>query len=285
MVRSRNAFLGALALAAMSYSGIAAQESSHQRLSVEGRESLEVTVGTSCALTKTSDSSGSGLALDPSLSLDLLAWRRLGLSIDLPFAAWVDTRREALPRAVGALGDPSVAATYTFRLADWRLGSELSYSHPLGVWEEHESATKLIASGSGYPTLGAAISAIRYLDPLVAGLRIEAETCLPRSERWGSSMIPLALKLNLFATEALNDIAALSAGLSQRLAWPRLYEGIPEESGLSYSMSGNVGLIFSSRSDSLRVALSRPLSSASAPASLELGYSHTFRNKEPRDAR
>lgn len=231
-------------------------------------------------LIRSDTSENNGVEFDPSISLDLLFRQHLGLSFELPGVAWFAMGRDAVPRAVGAIGDPTVAATYTFRLSDWRLGAELSYAHPLGIWNAYEAYEKRIASGSGYPKLGASFSAIRYLDPLVTGISLRADTCLARTERAGISTKPLILTANLFATEALNDVVALSAGLAHKLSWPRYLNGVPDESGITYSLSGNMSLVFAEQNRTLRVGISKLLSDYTSPVAFELGFSYTFKKKE-----
>jgi hypothetical protein len=181
---------------------------------------------------------------------------------------------------MAALGDPSIEASYTFRRSDWRLGAVLSYTHPLGIWDTYESAEKQLASGTGYPRLGASFTFLRYLDPLIAGVKLSVETCLARTERFGAATKPLILSTSLFATEALNAVAALSAGLIPKLAWPRCLDGMPGGSGMTWSLSGSVSLLFSEGSRTLRFGVSKLLSDYSAPVALDMGCSYIITKKE-----
>jgi len=281
MVKTMKRTVSTVVMLMIAISGSAfAQTTAHQRLGVAGKDSLDVTVGTAFEIIRSDTSESAGVEIDPSISLDLLFRQRFGLSFELPGVVWFTIGRDAVPRTVGAIGDPTVAATYTFRLSDWRLGAELSYAHPLGIWNAYEASEKGIASGSGYPKFGASFSAIRYLDPIVAGIGLRADTCLARTELSGSSTKPLILTANLFATEALNDIVALSAGLTNKLSWPRYLNGVPDESGMTYSLSGNVSLIFNERNRTLRIGISKLLSDYTSPVAFDLGFSYTFKKKE-----
>lgn len=257
-----------------------AQTTAHQRVGVEAKDSLEATVGTTLEVFRSDTAKTNGVEIDPTISLDLFFRRRFGLSFEVPALVWIATGREAVPRAVGAVGDPEVTASYTFRLSDWRLSAALSYTHPLGIWNYYEARERQIASGSGYPKLGALFSAVRYLDPIVAGTSLRGETCFARPERSGTSTRPLILTSNLFATEALNDVVALSASLSPKLSWPRYLNGVPDESGIIYSLTGSASLVFSEKDHTLRVRVSKLLSDYSSPVAFDLGFSHTFRKKE-----
>ena len=259
---------------------LSAQTASHQRLGVSGDESLAITIGGALGLYRSDTEEGQGMEIDASLSVDLLYLQRFGLSIELPAVAWLALGRNVQPGAAAAPGDPSVAATCSFRLSDWRLGAELAYSHPAGIWEAHESAARRISSGSGYRKLGAAFTALRYLDPLVAGIRLEIETCLARQERFGQADKPLIIGLGFFATEALNSMAALSASLTPRLAWPRRLDANAGAAGPSWSLLGGVSFIFSEGGRSFRFGISKLLSDYTAPVALNIGYSLSFKNKE-----
>ena len=257
-----------------------AQTTTHQRLGVEAEDLFELSVGATTEMLRSDTRGSAGVELDPSVSIDFLFRQRFGLSIEAPASLWLALARDAVPRVVGAIGDPSIVTSYTFRLSDWRLGVELSYSHPFGLWNPYQTAEKRIASGSGYRKLGAVISAIRYLDPLVAGIRVGADTCFPRVERSGTSTRPLILTMNLFATEALNGTVALSGSLGQKLFWPLLLNGVSSESGMNWSLSGSVSLIFSERERTLRLGISKLLSDYTSPVTFSMGVSYTFKKKE-----
>jgi len=257
-----------------------AQTTAHQRVGVEAKDSFEATIGTSVEIFRFDTTKTNAVEIDPAISLDLFFRRRFGLSFEVPALVWIAMGREAVPRSVGAVGDPEVAASYTFRISDWRLSAALSYSHPFGIWNSYEATERQIASGSGYSKLGALFSAVRYLDPIVAGMSLSGETCFARPERAGTSTKPLILTANFFATEALNDVVALSASLSPKLSWPRYLNGIPDESGIVYSLTASASLVFSEKDHSLRIGVSKLLSDYSAPVAFDLGFSTTFRKKE-----
>ncbi len=259
------AFLSILALRAE------AQSSEHQRTGVQGDEDWLFITGISVDLI------GSGsLEFDPSLALEMLYKQRFGLSIELPIVARFDLR-DRLPLAsrdfAAALGDPSFVLSASFRAKDWRLGVELSYTHPLGIWNKYESDEKRIVSGSGYRKFGASLSAVRYLDPLIAGFAASAETFFDRKELDASSSIPLALTASFFATEALNSIAAVSCGVSQRLVWPRRLDGFFLGDDVAYSLSGRVSIMFSEGRATTSFGLSKLLSETVSPIVVTFGYS------------
>ncbi len=239
-----------------------------------------MSIGTNLEIFRSDNAKTNAVEIDPTISLDLFFRRRFGLSFEVPALVWIATGREAVPRAVGALGDPEVTTSYTFRLSDWRLSAALSYTHPLGIWNYYEARERQIASGSGYPTLGASFSALRYLDPIVAGASLCGETCFARPERSGTSTRPLILTAKLFATEALNDVVALSASLSPKLTWPRYLNGVPDESGITYTLTGSASLVFSEKDHTVRIGVSKVVSDDSSPVTLDLGFSYTFRKKE-----
>ena len=197
-----------------------AQTSSHQRIGVERKTILEVSPSLSAELYKEPGYDESALSGQASLGLGLLIMRTLSLEIDLPYSGRLFTSRDAYPRFVAALGDVSASIGASFRLADWRMSLDASYVHPSGLYSYYEAAEKRIQSGSGYRSLGASLSALRYLDPLAIGFRLRGETRLDRQDRFGTSSLPAALSLGLFATEALNGQVALNASLTHSLTVP-----------------------------------------------------------------
>jgi len=110
-----------------------AQTTAHQRVGVEAKDSFEATIGTSVEIFRFDTTKTNAVEIDPAISLDLFFRRRFGLSFEVPALVWIAMGREAVPRSVGAVGDPEVAASYTFRISDWRLSAALSYSYPLDM--------------------------------------------------------------------------------------------------------------------------------------------------------
>ena len=260
-----------------------AQTTEHQRTGVQGDGNLLFVAGISVDLTDVSDrySGEEGvLEIDPSFGFEVIFKQCLALSVELPMVARLDWGSRDSPVSAVALGDPSMALSCTFRSSDWRLGAELSYTHPMGIWNDYEARERNLASGSGYRKLGATLSAVRYMDPLVAGLAVNAESSFDRKECCGSGSRPCVLTVSFFATEALNAVVAISGGLSQRIAWPRHLNGLAVDEGLSFSLSGKLSVLFSEGAGTTSFALSRLLSEFASPVVFTIGYSLELSGKE-----
>ena len=257
-----------------------AQAANHQRIGVEGADPLILMAGISVETIGIGSDGGTALEIDPSFTFEALYRQRLGLAVEVPIALKLALDRNTSPRIAAAIGDPSLSVSYTFRLDDWRLGAEFSYSHPLGIWNSYEADGKSIASGSGYRKIGVSCSSVRYMDPLIAGIAISADSYFGRKELHGSGYRPLVLTASLFAMEALNNVVALSGGLSQRLAWPRRSDESPAETSLSYSLSGKLSLVFTEGRETMSFGISRLLSEASSPIVFVLGFSLRLSGKE-----
>lgn len=102
---------------------LSAQTAGHQRTGVDGDENWVFAAGISIGAAEADYGDGPAIEIDPSFSLEILYKQRFGLSIEVPAVLWLALNREASPRAAAAMGDPSVAAAYTFRLEDWRPAS------------------------------------------------------------------------------------------------------------------------------------------------------------------
>ncbi|MDP2790536.1 MAG: hypothetical protein Q8O15_02135 [Rectinemataceae bacterium] len=263
----------------------ATQSATHQRTGVQSDDNWQFMAGLSIDMVAAGgmeDGEGEVLELDPSLSFEALYKQIIGVSVELPVIARLGLSG---PDSTGsshaaALGDPSIAISCTFRAGDWRLGTELTYCHPLGIWNDYEANEKNIASGSGYRRIGATLSAVRYLDPLVAGLAASAETLFDRREKSGSMSLPLVLTASIFVTEALNSNVAISGGLSQRLAWPRRLNGISIAEGYSHSLSGKLSIHFSEGAGTASFGLAKQLSDSLSPVVFSLEYSLRLGDKE-----
>jgi hypothetical protein len=253
------------------------QTSSHQRIGVEGKTILEVSPSIGVELSKDPGYSTQALSGEVRAGLSLFLYKSLSLDFDMPISGRFFTARDALPRFVWAPGDASASLGASFRLFDWRISLAVSYAHPFGVYSYYESQEKRIVSGSGYRTMSTFLTGTRYLDPLALGLRLGGMTTLPREERMGASVRPLSLSLAAFATESLNANVALTASISQSFSFPRLINGIPENEGYQYALSGTVGMVLSTSDAAFRVSLSKRLSETMEPVSLSLSYSPIFR--------
>jgi len=261
---------------------ICGETSDHQRIGVDRKTILEMSPSLGAKLSKELGYGEAALSAEAHGGLSILILRTISLDLDMPISVRLFSSRDATPRFVWAPGDASVLVGTSFRLADWRLGLAASYTHPLGVYAYYEAVAKRIASGAGYRTISGTLSATRYLDPLALGFQLHGETGLPREERFGISMRPFSLTLALFATEALNANAAITASIGQVFSLPLLVNGVPEVGGSSYSLSGSLGLVLSGPDSSFRIALSKRLSELTEPISLSLSFSPTFRIKEPK---
>jgi hypothetical protein len=257
-----------------------AQVSSHERTGVERTDPIELSTGFELDISRSDSGEAEGLLLDGDASLELLYARSWHFSTDIPGSALLSLGLQPRARLINAIGDPQLGFGYTWRAGDWRLGGELSYSYPLGVYDDYEAAMKGIYSGSGYHRPGLAFSATRYLDPLVIGLRLKAAVGLARAEYTGSSWKPLLSSLRLSLVEALNAKAAIEADLDQSLNSPTVRNGIPAATGWKYAFVGSAFFILSGDALSFRVGLSKSLSDPAAPASLILSTNYNFRAKK-----
>ncbi|PKL07311.1 MAG: hypothetical protein CVV53_00200 [Spirochaetae bacterium HGW-Spirochaetae-9] len=261
----------------------ASQSAQHQRTGVQSDQAWQFMAGLSIDMVAAAGmEDGEALELDPSITFEALYKQSIGVSVELPVIARLSLSSLNSPGSAhaAAFGDPSMAVAYTFRAGDWRLGTELCYTHPLGIWNDYEANEKNIASGSGYRKLGATLSAVRYLDPLVAGFAASVDTLYDRREKSGSMSLPLVLTASIFATEALNSIVAISGGLSQRLAWPRCLNGISIAEGYSHSLSGKLAILFSEGAGTASFGLAKQLSDSVSPIVFSLGYSLRLGDKE-----
>lgn len=225
MVGRRGTLVAAFAFAMCA--AATAETSAHQRIGVERKTVVELSPSISAELYREEGYGEGALSARASAGLGILVLRKLSFAFDMPFSGRLFTGRDSSPRFVYAPGDATASIGAGFRLADYRLALDASYSHPFGVYSYYESIEKRIASGSGYRTIAASIAATRFLDPLALGFRVRAETQLERPERFGSSSRLAAFSLGLFATEALNGEVALTASLAQGLGLPFLANGIP----------------------------------------------------------
>jgi hypothetical protein len=271
--------LAALLAAAICLGGYA-QTSSHERIGVEIPEIAEITTGLAFNIRPLVTNGTRASELDPILNVDILIWNSFMVSLSLPAYGWLSLDELSPRRYAYAAGDPSVIAGYTFRIGDWRLGAGASYSYPLGIWNQYQVGEMGISSGTGYSTPGLYFSASRYLDPIVAGFAIKAQTGLARKELSGWSSRPLLLTLDSSATQAINANTALSLDVINSLEMPTRVNGSSSNAGFGYGLAGSASFIFIIDDNSLRVGISKDFADIGGSAFLNLGYAYIFRMRE-----
>lgn len=249
-------FLLSLALGAAAFPDV----SGHERVSVERRSPLALGLSADLA---------PGPAPSACLGLELSYASRLGLGFELPLSAY--------------LGPPRLFCNWSEVLGPWKLGAEAGFSFGLGATTAPADPSLRPAI---YPSLSLSLRALRFLDPLAAGLDLRLETCLSRPEAGGtSSSRPFGAELSLFVIEALNDRASLGLSLLQRLEGPRLVGGLPSGEAWAYALCPSLSLCLGGGDFLSSFSLSGP---GSGPV-FSLGLAYTFRFEgarvEPRPER
>jgi hypothetical protein len=193
---------------------LSAQVSGHERTGVERTDPIELSAGFELDISRSDSGEAEGLLLDGDASLELLYARSWHFATDIPGSALLSLGLQPRPRLIDAIGDPQLGFGYTWRARDWRLGGELCYAYPLGVYDDYEAEAKGIYSGSGYHRPGLAFSATRYLDPLVIGLRLKAAVGngIPAAAGWKYAFVGSAFFI--LSGDALSFRAGLSKSLS-----------------------------------------------------------------------
>lgn len=269
--------LGIIALLFSSFVSISAQTSDHQRIGVERKTQLEVSIGLDLEVFPLTTIHGKGVGLDSAVVFEAFIQRKYSLAINLPLALWLGTDRLSPPFSACAFGDPMVEAGYTARYRDYRLSAFFSYRHPSGIWNPYEAVVKGLYSGDGYPTFTGGISAIRFLDPIIMGARIQARTTLERKEIEGGSVRPLDVSLGLSFSNAINGSVAVSLALNQAVALPPRLNGTPVYPGVDYTSDVYFELCFTEQDWIIRLGASKSVFESSNPAKIIFSLSRIIR--------
>ena len=261
---------------------VCAQAAEHQRTATAERNNLRCTLWYSSVFHPTASDGSPSLELDSALGIDLRFREKIGFSGSIPFSIITRPRKGFGNESAIALGDPTISMIVAGRTGDWQIWAQLGYSYPLGIWNPYRAEQFKLMSGSGYHRIEGSVSALRYMDPMAAGLSLGAEHCFGKSYRFGLGTIPLSVSLGVFATEALNGTAALSAGIYQRYSSAPEINGVPEEPAGKYSLSASVSLLLYRNQRSLSIGLSKSLSDLSSPAALRVELAFTFQTEDKR---
>ncbi len=254
-----------------------AQSSGHERVGVDPLRSFELTVSTGLDTVAVMTSRGKGLNIATSLSADLLIAGTWNFCATLPATILaVSGSTNAFP-VIAAPGDPELSAGCTSRIGAWRLGADLSWSHPLGVSDTARSEGIDFRSGSGAETLSVLARANRFLDPLSIGASILVTDELPHRSGIGEKSGSLRLKMTLSVMEALNRNAMLGLSVSQSLSSGTDGGGGLDGNGLRYSATAIASLIVTDGHTSLRAGGAINLANPSSQGSVQLTVSRTMK--------
>ncbi len=254
-----------------------AQTSEHQRTAVTGKNDLRCTISCSSLLYTITTDAGPSLETESGLGIDLIIEEKFGVSASMPFIVITRLKKDEINKFLFALGDPAVSINATGRIGDWQVSVKFAYTYPFGIWNSYQAKEYMIMSGSGYHRIEGIVSALRYMDPLAAGFSLSLEHCFGKPYRLGVGTIPFSVGLGVFATEALNSVAALSGSLHQHYSSAPQINGIPEQSSGAYSLSVSASLLINRNQRSISIGLSKSLSDLSSPAAFTIEAALTFK--------
>lgn len=257
-----------------------AQTTEHQRTAVAGKNDLRCTLSYSSVLYSMTTDLGPSLELDSTLGIDLSFKEIYEVSALFPFMVIAGLNNTNVNKFGFAAGDPEIAASVTARSGDWQLSAKASYTCPLGIWNPYQAKESKLISGTGYHRLEGTVSALKYMDPIAAGCSLGAEHCFGKAYKEGTGSIPLSVSLGLFATEALNGAAALSAGIYQQYSSAPRIDGIPEQPGGRYSLSAALSLLLNKNPHSASIGISKSLSDLASPFALRFELAYTLKKED-----
>jgi hypothetical protein len=266
----------ALTLFALAGSSVYAQSSSHERVGVRLFPSCELTVSAGLDTASVLTSRGRGLSLAASLCADLLFAGTWNLSATVPVSALAVFGGESRFPLIGASGDPEISAGFSSRIGGWRLGVDLSWTHPLGISDAAHSEALDFSSGSGAGTLSLVARANRFLDPLSFGASLAAMDTLPRASGTGAAAGAIRVKASLSVMEALNRNALLGVSLVQSLSSGTGASGRIDGMGLKYAATAVASLTLTDGTHSFRAGGSVNLANPSSPGSVQLIVSRSL---------
>jgi hypothetical protein len=253
--------------------GIGAEESSHERTGQRKVADFELALDADATLRILS--AEKGLNLGCNLGLECSWASTFSIALGLPLALRATGLYSAACRWGLMPGELGLDLGCSWKVGDWRLMAGLACGLPLARRDAAMDKAFGEPPGSGYATLGLALSGSRYLDPLVLGIGLKAESSLPRAELRGRSSIPLSLALVLSATEVLNERLYVTIHASPCLTSPRILAGAWEGRAWRYAFSAGCYLRLMFGDAGLRLGFA----DFSAPAPC-LGFSRAFRSKQ-----
>lgn len=192
----------------------------------------------------------SALTVNETFSIDITYRNVWNLFASIPCTQIPSLNFEKAGAAYTAWGDPDMGAGRSFRFRDWKIEASMRWTFPFGIWNAYEAEAKSIRSGSGYHRLNLPSSFTRFMDPVALVIGVEAETTIPRKERFGTSREPLAVALPAAITWAANSRLALQTRLVPGFSLPPELNDAPVSPVIGRSLYGSLTATLSGEKNS-----------------------------------
>ncbi len=255
---------------------LSAQTSGHERVGVRVFRNCELTVSAGLDATAVATARGRGISLSTSLAAEFLFSGTWNLCATLPYSVLVVPGRESRFPLTSAPGDPEISLGFTSRLDRWRLGTDLSWSRPLGISDPVRGDILGFSSGSGSDSFTVLFRANRFLDPLSFGSTLTLSYGMPRRDGPTAAEGSLLVKAGVSVTEALNRNALLGLSLTQSFSAGTDAKGIPDGKGFRYGATGGASLTLSDGRYSLRIGGSMNIANPPSSGSVYVIVSRTI---------
>ena len=266
-----------------------ADTSEHQRVGVERKDPLIISPGIAVSVHDSGEpdaatrsgadlrsAAESALTVNETFSVDITYRNVWNLFASMPCMKIPSLNIKKAGTAYAAWGDPDMGAGRSFRFRDWKIEASMRWTFPFGIWNAYEAEAKSIRSGSGYHRLNLASSFTRFMDPVALVIGVEAETTIPRKERFGTSWEPFAVALPAALTWAANSRLALQARLVPGFSLPPVLNGAPVSPVPGRSLYGSLSATLSGEKNSGGVQIGCNLMDARSTPSLTVYYSRTI---------
>jgi hypothetical protein len=216
------------------------------------------------------------LTVNETFSVDITYRKVWNLFVSLPCMQTPSLDVEKAGAAYTAWGDPDIGAGRSFRFRDWKIEASMRWTFPAGIWNAYEAEAKGIRSGSGYHRLSLASSFTRFIDPVALVIGVEADTTLPRRERFGTSREQLAIALPAAITWAANSRLALQARLVPGFSLPPVLNDAPVSPVPGRSLYGSLSATLSGEKNSGGMQIGCNVLDVRSTPSLTVYYSRTI---------
>jgi len=271
-----------LLLAVLLYAAsLTAQETSeNQRIGNEAKTTWELSAGAD-----TSGYAQSGMktslvygTLDANLAMTLERTWSCSLSVPVSMQ-YIQGEAVRYPLTWNP-GDLTFALGWMGRISNIRMQASLLCTAPTGPSVASYPEGRVLVTGSGRWTVGAAGSASWIIDPVVLGVSLAYFAGLPKQERYGSSWSPCTLSMKASVTEVLNSSFGYTVRLGQTVRAPDILNGKARIEPWSYNAGLEASIWLGTQNTRWTLGAEQSLTNFTAPLVLTAGFTYTWRSEK-----
>lgn len=198
------------------------------------------------------------------------------VTMNLPYTfAWYNNAESRNPYLY-SFGDMLFSYEYMKKNGRISLFAGPRFGLPLAEASEYAAREGVYQAGSGRYSAGIGISATGVRDPVVWNAGLSYDVGLPKKERFYTTLEPGNIQITAGFSDLFNERFGISAGLTQYIRLPLLYDGEGNQEDLRLTTVGRAEFLVLFEKNYIRFSIEATLYPVNSPFILGAAYGHQF---------